>query len=96
MRLDLIRKGVTQMSDDEKIREAQEILNWAIINLEGKIKCKVMKYKSQNYQVQFFTKEDKLIMPVQIPEEWIKQSDPQGNVIEDKLKTLLKNLGSYS
>jgi len=84
------------MSDDEKIREAQEVLNGAIVNLEGKIKCKVIKYKSQNYQVQFFTKEDKLIMPVQIPEEWMKQSDPKGNVIEDKLKTLLKNLGSYS
>lgn len=84
------------MSDDEKIREAQEILNWAIVNLEGKIKCKVIKYKSQNYQVQFFAKEDKLIMPVQIPEEWIKQNDPKGNVIGDKLKTLLKNLESFS
>lgn len=84
------------MSDDEKIREAQEILNWAILDLEGKIKCKVIKYKSQNYQVQFFAKEDKLIMPVQIPEEWIKQSSPGENLIHDKLKTLLKNLGSYS
>lgn len=83
------------MSEDEKMKEAQEVLNWAIVNLEGKIKCKVMKYKSKNYQVHFFTKEDKLIMPVQIPEEWVKGSDPKGNVIEARLKTLLKNLGSY-
>lgn len=66
------------MSEDEKMKEAQEVLNWAIVNLEGKIKCKVMKYKSKNYQVPFFTKEDKLIMPVQIPEEWVKGSDPKG------------------
>jgi hypothetical protein len=84
------------MSDDEKIKEAQEILNWAIVNLEGKIKCKVIKYKSQSYQVQFLTKEDKLIMPVQIPEEWIKQSSPRENMIDDKLRTLLKNLQSFS
>jgi hypothetical protein len=83
------------MSDDEKIREAQEILNWAIVNLEGKIRCKVIKYKSQSYEVQFVTKEDKLIMPVQIPEEWIKQSSPRENMIDDRLKNLLKNLESY-
>jgi len=96
MKLDVIRTGVTQMSDDEKIREAQENLNWAIGNLEGNIKCKVIKYKSQNYQVQFFTKEDKLIMPVQIPEEWIKQSGSRENVIHDNLRTLLKTLQSLS
>jgi hypothetical protein len=83
------------MSDDEKIREAQEILNWAIVSLEGKIRCKVIKYKSQSYEVQFVTKEDKLIMPVQIPEEWIKQSTPRENMIDDRLKNLLKNLESY-
>jgi hypothetical protein len=57
------------MGQDEKIREAQEILNLAIMHLKGSIKCKVIEYKHENYRVQFFTKDDKLIMPIQIPEE---------------------------
>jgi hypothetical protein len=83
------------MSQDEKIREAQEILDWAIIQLNGSIKCKVIDYKHENYRVQFFTKENKLIMPTQIPEEWVKESNPKENFIPDKLKTLLKNLENY-
>jgi len=83
------------MAQDEKIREAQEILNWTIAHLNESINCKVTDYKYKNYQVQFFTKEDKLIMPVQIPEEWIKESKPMENLIHDKLKTLLKNLENY-
>jgi hypothetical protein len=83
------------MDRDEKIREAQEILNWAITNLSGNITCKVIDYKRENYRVQFFTKENKLIMPVQIPEEWIEDSNPKENFIHDKLKTLLRNLGNY-
>jgi len=83
------------MGQEEKIREAQEILNWTIMHLNGSIKCKVIDYKYGNYQVQFFTKENKLIMPVQISEEWVKQSNPKENFIYDKLKILLKNLESY-
>jgi hypothetical protein len=83
------------MGQDEKIREAQEILNWAIMHLKGSIKCKVIEYKHENYRVQFFTKDDKLIMPIQIPEEWIKGTNPRENLIHDKLETLLRNLGNY-
>jgi len=54
------------MGQDEKIREAQEILNWAVMHLNGSIKCKVMDYKHENFRVQVFTKENKLIMPIQI------------------------------
>jgi hypothetical protein len=83
------------MGQDEKIREAQEILDWAIMNLNGSIKCKIIYYKYESYQVQFFTKENKLIMPVQIPEEWVKGSNPGENFIHDKLKNLLTNLENY-
>ena len=51
------------MGQDEKIREAQEILNWAITYLSGSITCKVIDYKHENYRVQFFTKETKLLPP---------------------------------
>jgi len=83
------------MGQNEKIREAQEILNWAIMRLNGSIKCKVIDYKHGNYRVQVFTKENKLIMPIQITEEWVKESKPRENFIPDKLKTLLKNLENY-
>jgi len=83
------------MDENEKIREAQEILDWAIMRLNGSIKCKVIDYKYRNYRVQFFTKDNKLIMPVQIPEDEIKESSPKGNIIHNKLNTLLKNLENY-
>ena len=83
------------MDRDEKIREAQQILNWAISNLSGNITCKVIDYKRENYRVQFFTKENKLIMPVQIPEEWIIGSNPKENLIHEALKNLLRNIGNY-
>ena len=84
------------MGQDDKIKEAQEILDWAIMHLNGSIKCKVIDYKYGDYRVQVFTKENKLIMPIQITEEWIKESKPGENFIHDKLKTLLKNLENYS
>ena len=83
------------MAQDEKIREAQEILDWVIMHLNGSIKCKVIECKHENYRVQVFTKENKLIMPVQVPEEWIRESKPTETLIHDKLKALLKNLQSY-
>jgi len=83
------------MGQDEKIRGAQEILNWAIMHLNGTLRCKVIDYKYGNYRAQFFTKENKLIMPVQIPEEWVKGSSPMENFIHDNLKSLLKNLENY-
>jgi hypothetical protein len=83
------------MDRDEKMKEAQETLNWAIMHLNGNMNCKVIDYKHENYKVQFFTKENKLIMPVQIPEEWIKGSNPRENFIHDRLKSLLTNLRNY-
>ncbi len=64
------------MGQDEKLKEAQEILDWVVTHLNASIKCKVMDYKHENFRVQVFTKENKLIMPVQILEEWIKQTAP--------------------
>jgi hypothetical protein len=80
---------------NEKIKEVEEILSWAITHLGGNITCKVIDYNNENYRVQFFTKENKLLMPVQIPEEWIEDSNPKENLIHDKLRTLLRNLGGY-
>ncbi len=59
-----------------------------------KIKCKVINYKHESYRVQVL-KGDKLIMPIQIAEENVKESNPKENLIPDKLKTLLTNLESY-
>jgi hypothetical protein len=82
------------MGQDEKIREAQEILDWVIMHLNGTIKCKITNYKHGNYQVQAL-KGDRLVMPIQIPEEWVKESNPKENLINDKLLTLLSNLENY-
>jgi hypothetical protein len=83
------------MGQDEKIEEAQEILNWAITHLNGSIKCKVTDYKHGNYRVQFLKKDDKPIMPTQIPEEWIKGTNLRENLIHNKLQMLLNNLEHY-
>ncbi len=83
------------MEENEKIKKAGEILDWAIMHLDGSIKCKVNDYKYKNYRVQFFTKDNKLIMPVQINEEEIEGTNPNGNSIPDKFKTLLRNLENY-
>jgi hypothetical protein len=53
-------------------------------------KCKVIEYRHENYRVQVFTKENKLTMPVQVPEERIKGTNPEENFIHDKLELLLK------
>ena len=82
------------MGQDEKIGEAQEILDWVIMHLNGTIKCKVINYKHGNFRVQVL-KGEKLVMPIQIPEEWVKESNPRENLINDKLKTLLNNLENY-
>jgi hypothetical protein len=82
------------MGEDEKMREAQEVLDWVIMHLNLSIKCKVIDYKHEKYRVQVF-KGDRLIMPVQVTEEWVKESNPKENFFPDKLKTLLKNLENY-
>ncbi len=83
------------MDEGEKMREAQEILDWSIRHLNGSIKCKVIDYKYRNYKVQFLTKDNKLIMPVQITEGEIEETNCKENFIPDKLKTLLRNLENY-
>ena len=83
------------MDEDERIRKAQETLDWAVMHSTGSIKCKVIGFKHRSYRVQFFTKDDKLIMPVQIAEEEINESNPKENFIHDKLKTLLRNLENF-
>jgi len=83
------------MGQSEKTKEAQEILDWAITHLNVGIRCKVTNYKHENFQVQVFTKENKLIMPVQISEEWIKGTNPRENLIHDKIEILFKNLQNY-
>jgi len=85
-------KEVTGMEQDEKIKEAQELLNWAIKHQSGSIHCKVIEYKKGIYRVQFFTKENKLIMPVQVTEDWIKESKPKENILHNRLKMLIANL----
>ena len=82
------------MGQDEKIREAQEILDWVMIHLNLSIKCKVMGYKHENYRVQVL-KGDKLAMPIQIAEGEVKEINPKENFIPDKLKILLTNLERY-
>jgi len=84
------------MDRDAKVKEAQELLNWVITYLNLSLNCKVIDYKHENYKVQFLTKENKLIMPVQIPEEWIKGSHPKENVIHERLELLISNLRNYS
>jgi hypothetical protein len=34
-------------------------------------------------------------MPIQIPEEWIKGTNPKENLIHDRLEILFKNLENY-
>ncbi len=81
--------------DDEKVKVAQERLDWAIMRLNGSIRGKVIDYKHKSYRVQFFTKDHKLIMPVQISEEEIGETKPNENSISDKLKLLIRNLENY-
>ncbi len=83
------------MDGDEKTKVAQERLDWAIVSLNGSIRGKVIDYKHKSYRVQFFTKDNKLIMPVQITEDEIGETNPNENSISDKLKLLIRNLENY-
>ncbi len=80
------------MEQDGKIQEAQEALTRSILFLNGTMNCKVIEYKKGIYRVQFFRKDNTLIMPVQVNEDWITGSDPAKSVIHDRLKMLLINL----
>ena len=80
--------------DGKRIEDAQKILDWAIENLNLSIKCMVISYRNENYKVQFFTWESKLIRGAgfNIPEEWIGDTNPVKNDIHDELKSLLIEL----
>ena len=80
--------------DRKRIEDAQKILNWAIENLNLSIKCMVINNRNENYKVQIFTWENKLIRGVglNIPKEWIEDTNPTKNDIHDKLKSLLIDL----
>jgi len=82
------------MGEDEKIREAQEVLDWVVMHLNLSIKCKIIDYKRENYRVQVL-KEDRPFIQIQVTGEWVKESNPKENFIPDKLKTLLNNLDNY-
>ncbi len=83
------------MSQAENIRQAQAVLDWAITHLNVGIKCEVMDYKHESFRVQVFTKENRLIMPVQVLEDWIKGTNPRENLVHDKIEILFKNLQNY-
>ena len=80
------------MEQDEKMKQAQEVLDWAIKHVNGSIHCKVIQYKQGIYRVQFFKKDNTLIMPVQISEDWIKESKPKENILHNSLRLVITNL----
>jgi hypothetical protein len=83
------------MENEQKkkmIEKAQKILDWAIINLNGSVKCKIDDYGDEKYLARFFKRSKKLIKGVNIPEEWIEDTNPNKNEIHDKLKSLLRIL----
>ncbi len=82
------------MGQDEKIRGAQEVLDWVTMQMSLNIKCRVIDCKHGNYRVQVFNG-DKLVMPIQVAEEWVKGSNVQDGAIPDGLKMLLTNLERY-
>jgi hypothetical protein len=72
--------------------DAQEIIEGTIRHLRLGIRCEVKGYRNENYLTDFFTRENALIEGVNIPEEWVEDSDPAENVIRDELRSLLKKL----
>ena len=76
------------------MEEAQRKLEWAIESVDLSIKCLVINYKDAKFKVQFFTKEDKLIRAVgfSISEEWIQDTNPMQDSIQDELKKFLIDL----
>jgi hypothetical protein len=80
--------------DRKRIEDAQKILDWVIENLNLGIKCMVISQRGEEYKVQFFTWENKVIRGVgsNIPEEWIGDTNPIKNEIRDELKSLLIEL----
>jgi len=76
------------------VEDAQRKLERAIESLNLNIKCMVIGYKDEKYKVQFFTWENKLIRAegFNISEEWIRNTNPMKDDIQDELKSLLIDL----
>jgi hypothetical protein len=83
------------MEQDQKTKEAQEILNWAIKNMNLSIHCEIIASKKGYYKVNFLSKENKLIMPVEIAAEWISGTRSKDGKIHDQLGLVLRNLANY-
>jgi len=88
------RKRRYEGLDRKRIEDAQKKLEWAIESLNLSIKCMVINYKDEKYNVQFFTWENKLIRAVgfNISEKWIRDTIPMEDDIHDELKSLLIDL----
>ena len=80
--------------EERRMQDGQEIMDWVIRSSEGSIMCKVDNYRGEKYQVRFFTYKNELIggRGINIPEEWIKDTNPRENLIHDKLKSLLRHI----
>ncbi len=87
-------EGVIQVGQEEKVREAQEVLDWVTMQLRLSVKCRVIDCKHGNYRVQVL-KGDRLVMPIEVAEQWVKESKVKGSSISDSLRTLLTNLEHY-
>lgn len=74
------------------IEEAQAKLDWAIKSLDGKCNCKVDDYKDEKYLVRFFVKRNEFIKAINIPEEWVEDTNPNENYIRGELRSLLNKL----
>ena len=88
-------KEVFLMVQEQKTKEAQEILSWAIAHMNLSIHCETTASKKGYYKVQFFSKDNKLIMPAEIADEWIKGTKPKEKIIHDQLMMTLRNLENY-
>jgi hypothetical protein len=75
---------------DERIKQAQDKLDWLIKKLDLTIKCKVMNYGDNlEYSVRFLTQDDKLIEKRPINEDLIDDTHPENNYWPDELRSKL-------
>jgi hypothetical protein len=79
---------------NEKIEKAQKKLDWAIMDINGTIKCKVDNYKNATYQILCYGNGKDLTdgAVIVVPEEWIEDTHPEEKYIRKELKSLLRHL----
>ncbi len=77
---------------DERIRQAQEKLDFAIKKLNLNIRCEVMNHKDDKFPTQFFTRENKLIIASNIHEDWIEDTNIKEDFIDPKLQKFLTKI----